>query len=936
MRRLELQTKNVNDLFHMLGIVANGAFTETGQQMMWLPEVGGVRWRCILANAAKAGIGREILLLCAGIMVLPNSRDGILQSLPAFCTDMQLPGDISGLYLLFRAAYTQINRDEREQSNTGVHLAQFVRRHCGGNLQVFRVLRKFGSKYRKLREKIGCNMNGVDISNDERNFLRNVLSSNRQASLDDVCKAVMRGFVDRIAISQKLLGGRSGSYTLLYKHEEGQRDVWQGVATLKKQSKIARKPKDAEDFVFGLDLSHIAMSESTPTMLSMANKMIENWFQEDWLPPTSIYFPVHDSEVPNLQQRGLVLGQRGLQCERVQCGSFNHAKVHDKHRIYKLTGHPKNLFRALRHLHSDGSFVSEYKLLLQPPQNMADKFKIEQYLQNVQLYRENVNIFNQWINHWQNNHQVNIRWKFQLSQTDPGPFKLFPGLLHKDVPHFICSSRVIYKEEIQAAVEATGLFLSRCAGNSNFSMTHDELQVAVCKDPHVMLSYLQQRPHRIEYQGSEYDKMRGRIAQCTQVDRTPNDLWEKCHGREATRGSRMAAVAWLAVTKFKLKLKGGFIRDWVVPGFENVKDDTGADLPFVVTNTGFRNRPVIDGKFVPQDLDFQMPPDEYFDVQAFKVQVENLGIKVTQVHMDSLLIVIVFDAPLANEDPPLGSKGPFTAEMTLPHIAPTMVDVDFCVNNLSVMRDFPKDLCMRVPVPKLTVDLLIERCFQKQFQLCKPQDGVIKERIERMEKKGFQRIKPDLQWLPDSNDVTRCLVDHGKDEEARKVVDFLLEGKSLDDPNNPMKHLALPPTTTVVKVWKVKNALLERIYEAHREMIKRENDGDENEQYGWHAPGNNSEEVRSSICRLGIDNRWWERGFFGNAAYLAKYPLKSQVFAQKQANTPKVIFLFKVLCGKQEVVHGEGHGGQGAKDKFKPSMHHHSVLGKGTAVAFAV
>lgn len=95
--------------------------------------------------------------------------------------------------------------------------------------------------------------------------------------------------------------------------------------------------------------------------------------------------------------------------------------------------------------------------------------------------------------------------------------------------------------------------------------------------------------------------------------------------------------------------------------------------------------------------------------------------QVTQIHLDSLLMVIVFDAVHGNEDPPLGSKGPFTAEMALPHIAPTMVDVDFCVNNLCVMADFPKDLCMRVPVPKLTVDQLIERCFQKKFQLCKPQ-----------------------------------------------------------------------------------------------------------------------------------------------------------------------------------------------------------------------
>lgn len=61
--------------------------------------------------------------------------------------------------------------------------------------------------------------------------------------------------------------------------------------------------------------------------------------------------------------------------------------------------------------------------------------------------------------------------------------------------------------------------------------------------------------------------------------------------------------------------------------------------------------------------------------------------------------------------------------------------------------------------------------------------------------------------------------------------------------------------------------------------------------------------------------------------YLAKYPLKSQVFC-KTTKQPEGDFLFKALCGKQEVVLGEGHHGLGARGKFKPEMHHHSVLGK--------
>lgn len=201
------------------------------------------------------------------------------------------------------------------------------------------------------------------------------------------------------------------------------------------------------------------------------------------------------------------------------------------------------------------------------------------------------------------------------------------------------------------------------------------------------------------------------------------------------------------------------------------------------------------------------------------------------------------------------------------------------------------------------------------------------ERVQKMLNRGFDRIFPDLEWLPDSTDVTRLVVDHTIDEKAKEVVAFFNLGKHPADPANPRPDLAIP-SAKIHKVWKVKSAFLERIYDAHREMIRREN-GDENEQFGWHAPRENKDETRVSICRLGVDNRYWAAGFFGNAAYFAKFPLKSDTFAQSQGNNRRVMFLFKVLCGKQEEVIGEGLNGVGAKGKFQPARDHHSVLGKG-------
>ena len=138
MRRLSHQAEDVTKLFQMLGIVSQGAqstFTTVGRQMMWLPEVGGVRWRCILAKGAEAGIGIAVLKLCAGMMSLPNDKDGVLGSVPAFCIDGQLPGDVSSLYRLFDAAYKEIARDEadRPRKKGSAHLKEFVRRSFGGN-----------------------------------------------------------------------------------------------------------------------------------------------------------------------------------------------------------------------------------------------------------------------------------------------------------------------------------------------------------------------------------------------------------------------------------------------------------------------------------------------------------------------------------------------------------------------------------------------------------------------------------------------------------------------------------------------------------------------------------------------------------------------------------------------------------------------------------
>lgn len=495
MKRLNDRAQDAAGLFQMLGVVKNGSFTELGRRITCLPEVGGVRWRCVLAHAAAAGIGKALLMFCAGMKSLPNIKDPILERIPVFCLDADFPGDISSLYLLFSEAYKKIEVDDMEMKLKGpkaaYHLLNFVRDYCQGNAKIYRILQKFGGTFKKFYEQIEQRIESLEKRLDDKSsddpamdadhirFLKTVISSSKgRASVQDVCKVVMRGFVDRVAISEILTGGRSGNYMLLYKHRysSDKKKVEQGTATIQKSSKVARKPQDSESAVFAVELSHLSLSESTPKMLSLANKIEESWLEDVWLPPCSIYLCIHDTEEPKLKSGGFVLGQSSLAVELVQCERFNHSQVPKKCKVCKLTGPPLQIVRALKHLHESNDFVDEYKAFLQPPKKMEDSIDVERYRQNVQLYRDNVRIFNQWINHWKNNRQVSIQFKFQLSASDSHHVQCSNNLQAKDVPFFNCKSRQLYRREVEQAVEAAGLFLAKCAGKSAFHMKHEELQ----------------------------------------------------------------------------------------------------------------------------------------------------------------------------------------------------------------------------------------------------------------------------------------------------------------------------------------------------------------------------------------------------------------------------------------------------------------------------
>ena len=68
------------------------------------------------------------------------------------------------------------------------------------------------------------------------------------------------------------------------------------------------------------------------------------------------------------------------------------------------------------------------------------------------------------------------------------------------------------------------------------------------------------------------------------------------------RTMKMIAVSWLLVTKFNCVIKGGFVRDWIVRGYEYLPPNT--DLRKLLTRNPYNGFcEVMDEKVSPSDID---------------------------------------------------------------------------------------------------------------------------------------------------------------------------------------------------------------------------------------------------------------------------------------------------------------------------------------------
>ncbi|CAF3052625.1 unnamed protein product [Rotaria sp. Silwood2] len=116
--------------------------------------------------------------------------------------------------------------------------------------------------------------------------------------------------------------------------------------------------------------------------------------------------------------------------------------------------------------------------------------------------------------------------------------------------------------------------------------------------------------------------MEAKISNITDPDRTPVDIWKSLKGPNAKRETRMEVVAWIAVCQFYCRLEGGFVRDWVVQ----------------YQSSGV---PLLHKDLVPSDLDCHLSQSKNFDIEAFIDALFVYGITVTTIRQDWRYILLI-------------------------------------------------------------------------------------------------------------------------------------------------------------------------------------------------------------------------------------------------------------------------------------------------------
>ena len=344
-----------------------------------------------------------------------------------------------------------------------------------------------------------------------------------------------------------------------------------------------------------------------------------------------------------------------------------------------------------------------------------------------------------------------------------------------------------------------------------------------------------------------------------------SEIWELCNGPKATRETRMAVVARIAIMNFDCRLSGGFVRDWVING-ESSHPKIPINQWVVKAKQGYQTFDIAE-EVIPRDLDFELSPNAYFDISRFISDVRSAGIGVDLHEHVAQRHVFVFER----------KRGPFMADFVEHHFAALHTLSDFDINTLCIKSPFYNMIGLKLPLD-IPIDTIIKSINEKEFTAKRAMDELMIKRKEKMEKRGWK-------FLGNSN---------YKPVEPSGVRSSIIPVPESDEDYKKYSQAIQKIGGTNIKIYQVVNSVGEIIYDNLKAKIENENNGQANELKLFH--GTKKDAVKS-IIHGGLDDRFWNSsGMFGAGAYHADDPNLSLSFTSP--SNPRTIFVCKVLLGK--------------------------------------
>ncbi len=337
-----------------------------------------------------------------------------------------------------------------------------------------------------------------------------------------------------------------------------------------------------------------------------------------------------------------------------------------------------------------------------------------------------------------------------------------------------------------------------------------------------------------------YPKIEETISRITDSQRTMVDLYKGVKSTKATRETRMEVVAWIAVCKFQCKLEGGFVRDWVVGGYQkpppNLLDNPKAWIEYK-TNANGQSIPYMHKELVPSDLDCHLPLNIYFDIEKFQDELYKFDMT-CEVYREDWRYILLID-----KDAP---TGPFTMDLIEPHVALTHDRIDFDVSNLSLEKDYPRELGMRIDITQspysIELDTIVENIKNKRFQVLRPIDTLVKDRIDKMILRKWTQIGEPIDYIPRPPPRHYALL--VPLPSTSTLYKALLQRMKI-----------IGASVKIISIEEIKNPLLEDAYESMKKIIAKEcPNHNPNEQKLFH--GTKGDAIKG-IVEDGYDDRFF-------------------------------------------------------------------------------